>query len=75
VYHRNGRGTICRRSYSLLRIYSSATIISFLTTEAEESENGTGKKTAGFVLKSPLETIPVSSCCASVEAGRAVPSL
>lgn len=50
-------------------------LISFITTGAEESENGTGRKTAGFVLKSPLERIPVSYHCASMEAGRAAPSL
>lgn len=60
---------------SLLHVYSSATVISFLTTGAEESENGAGKKTAGFVVRSPLERIPVSYCCASMEAGRAIPSL
>lgn len=75
MYQRNRRGTICRRYYSLLHIYSSATVLSFLTTGAEESENETGKKTAGFVLKSPLERIPVSYCSASVEAGRAAPCL
>lgn len=35
-------------------IYSSATVISILTTRAEGSENGTGEKTAVFVLKKPL---------------------
>lgn len=68
VYHRNKRHAICRRYCCLLHIYSSATVISFLTTGVEESEKGTGKTTAGFVLKSPLERIPVLCCCASMEA-------
>lgn len=75
VYQRNRRDTICMRYYSLHHICSSAAIISFLTTGAEESENGTGKRIVGIVLKSPLERIPVSYCCASMQAGRAVPSL
>lgn len=75
VYQRNRRDSMCRRYYTFLQIYSSVTVISSLTTGADESENGTGKKTAGFVLKSPLERIPVSYCCASMDAGRAAPSL
>lgn len=68
VYHRNKRHAICRRYCCLLHIYSSATVISFLTTGVEESEKGTGKTTTGFVLKSLLERIPVLYCCASMEA-------
>lgn len=44
-------------------------------TWSRGGENETGKKTAVFVLKNPLEGIPVSYCCASMEAGSAAPSL
>lgn len=67
MYQRNRKNAICRRYYCLLHIYA-ATVISFLTTGAEESEKGTGKTTTDFVLKSPLERIPASYCCASMEA-------
>lgn len=75
VYQRNRKDTICRTYYSLLHISFSATVNSLLTAGTEESENGTGKKAAGFVLKSPLERLPVSYRCASMGAGRAAPSL
>lgn len=75
MYQRNRKDAICRTYYRLLHISFSATVISLLTTGTEESENGTGKKAAGFVLKSPLERIPVSYHCASMGAGSAAPSL
>lgn len=67
MYQRNRKNAVCRRYYCLLHIYA-ATVIYFLTTGAEEFEKGTGKTAMGFVLNSPLERIPVSYCCASMEA-------
>lgn len=68
VCQRNRRNAFCRRYCCLIHIYPSATVVSLLTTGAEGSEKGTGKTITGFVLKSPVERIPVSYCYSSMEA-------
>lgn len=45
------------------------------TTGAEELEMELERKLHYFFLRNPLERIPVSSCCASIDAGSAAPSL